>query len=196
MKFMTLLLAFALNTSVFAEVKSYKVDEAHTNIGFSIKHLVVTNVRGTFDKFEGTIEMDPAKLDTLKVNATAMAESINTKNQKRDDHLRSADFFDVAKFSKMTLVSKKMEKVSGKKGKMVADLTIRDVTKPVTFNVEFGGTATDPWGNKKAAFTASAEINREDFGLKWNKALETGGVVVGTKVKIELEVEADEVVKK
>ncbi len=196
MKYMTLVFALILTTSAFAEVKKYKVDDTHTNVGFTIKHLVVTNVRGKFDKFEGAIELDPSNLATLKVNATVMATSINTNTKKRDDHLRSPDFFDVAKFPKLTFVSKKIENVSGNKAKMVADLTIKNVTKPVTFDVEYAGAAKDPWGNSKAAFSASAEIERGDFGLTWNKPLETGGLLVGTKVKIELDVEADEVVKK
>ncbi len=168
---------------------TYQLDPAHTQIHFTIPHLMVFKVRGNFNDFTGTVEADPAAQTLSGAQATIQMTSIDTRNQKRDDHLRSPDFFEVAKYPEMTFASKS---VSGNSNDItvVGDLTIKGITKEVTLKGAFLGAATDPWGNQRAGFEATGQINRKDFGLTWNKALETGGVVVGEDVEIGLEVEA------
>lgn len=167
---------------------TWTVDSSHSHVGFSARHLMVAKVRGSFTDFTGTITVgdDPLK---SKVEATVEAKSINTGDETRDAHLRNEDFFDVDNHKQWTFVSTGIKPV-GDNYVLQADLTIKGVTKPIDFALEFDGVANDPWGNTKAGFTAEAEINRKDFGLEWNVALEAGGVVVGEKVKITLEIEA------
>ncbi|HNJ97348.1 MAG TPA: YceI family protein [Ilumatobacteraceae bacterium] len=167
---------------------TWTVDPSHSNITFVARHLVVAKVRGRFTDFAGTITVADDPLQT-KLEATVQATSVNTEDEGRDGHLRSADFFDVENHPTWTLVSTGIEG-AGSEYVLHTNLTIKGVTKPVDFALEFEGVATDPWGNTKAGFTAEAEINRKDWGLEWNVALETGGVLVGEKVKIVLEVEA------
>lgn len=175
-----------------AYATTYDIDPAHTNIEFSIKHLVITKVKGKFDKFNGKIEFEPGKLDTLKVTAAAETSSINTNTKKRDEHLRSSEFFDAKKFPTLTLVSKGVRDVNGNSAKLDTEMTIHGVTKPVTLDLEYAGAVTDPWGNKVVSFSAKGKIERKDFGLTWNKALESGGFLVGEDVELALEVEAQE----
>lgn len=175
-----------------APAATYNVDPAHSSIEFVIRHLVVTKVKGKFDKFEGKIDFEPGKLDTFKVTATAETASINTGVKKRDDHLRSPDFFDAAKNKTITLVSKGVRDVSGNSAKLDTEIAIHGVTKPVTLDLEYAGAATDPWGNKVVSFSAKGRIDRKEFGLTWNKALESGGVLVGEDVELAFEVEAQE----
>ena len=167
---------------------TWTVDASHSNVGFTARHLMVAKVRGKFTDFTGTIEVaaDPLK-STL--NATVEAKSIDTGDDGRDAHLRSGDFFDVDNHKQWTLVSTGIAAV-GSDYVLHTNLTIKGVTKPIDFVLEFEGVVQDPWGNTKAGFTAEAEINRKEFGLEWNVALEAGGVVVGEKVKIVLEIEA------
>lgn len=174
--------------SLFAQ--AYTVDVAHTNVGFAIKHLMISTVRGNFTGFEGEFTLDPKTGVPSKLSGTVEIATINTANQKRDDHLRSPDFFDAAKHPKMTFVM-----TGFKNGKAIGDLTIKGVKKQVALDYEFGGTTVDPWGNAKAGFILSGEINRADYGITWNKALETGGVVVGDTVKLLIEVEGNGVKK-
>ncbi len=168
----------------------WNLDAAHSGINFSIRHLVVAKVRGRFATFSGTLELDPQDLTRSRVEATIEAASIDTGVQQRDDHLRSADFFDAATYPELRFRSKQIEKVSSDRYRVTGDLTIRDVTREVALDVEYGGQAKDPWGNERVAFTAKTAIDRKDFGLSWNQALETGGVLVGERVDIELEVQA------
>lgn len=169
------------------EPGSYTVDKAHSKVGFEVEHMMISSVEGHFNDFEGTIEIaEPFNKST--VTAEAKIDSVDTANADRDKHLKSPDFFDEAKHPKMTLVTKKIEG-SPDSFRLVADLTIKGVTKQVTFNGKFKGAVTDPWGNRKAGFQATAEINRKDFGLNWSKMTEKLPVV-GDKVKIELRVEA------
>ncbi len=168
---------------------TYQLDPAHTQIHFTIPHLMVFKVRGNFNDFSGAIEADATKNSLNSAKATVQIASIDTRNQKRDDHLRSADFFEADKYPEMTFVSKTVSG-SGSDIQVVGDLTIKGITKEVTLNGAFLGAAIDPWGNQRAGFEATGKINRKDFGLTWNKALETGGVVVGEEVEIGLEVEA------
>ena len=169
---------------------TWTVDAGHSTIGFVVRHLVVAKVRGQFNDFAGTLTIAEDRLQST-VEATVQATSIDTRDEGRDGHLRGADFFDVENHPTWTLVSTGLDrKGSDSEYVLHTDLTIKGVTKPVDFQLEFEGVATDPWGNTKAGFTAEAEINRKDWGLEWNVALEAGGVLVGEKVKIVLEIEA------
>jgi polyisoprenoid-binding protein YceI len=159
------------------------IDPAHTEVGFVARHLMVTKVRGQFKDVEGTVTVADEPSDST-ANVTVKLASVQTGSADRDAHLRSADFFDVENNPEMTFVS------TGFTGDtLTGDLTIKGVTKPVTFDVDFNGVATDPWGNTKAGFEASAEINRKDWGLEWNVALEGGGVLVSEKIKIHIDVQ-------
>lgn len=169
----------------------WKIDGAHTNLGFTVKHMMVSRVRGSFTDVEGTIEGDPVNLADSKVHFKVNMESINTNNEDRDNHLRSADFFEVEKYPTMDFVSTKITETSEDEFDLTGDLTIKGITKEVTFKVEFEGKAVDPWGQDVAGFTAEGSINRKEFGLTWNQALETGGFVVGDKIKITIELEAN-----
>jgi polyisoprenoid-binding protein YceI len=167
----------------------YTLDMSHSGVGFSIKHLMVSNVKGKFKVYDGNFSYDEKAKKLTKLEGTVDVASIDTEIQKRDDHLRSADFFDAAKFPKMSLVMTKF--IPGKKPKVEAKLTIKDVTKVVLFDADIGGAAVDPWGTKKAGFSLTGVINRKDFGLTWNKSLETGGFVVGEEVKISIDLEGN-----
>lgn len=164
---------------------TWTVDPTHTTIGFVARHMMLSKVRGTFSEFTADVNVaaDPLA-SSLRVEVT-MA-SIDTGNEDRDNHLRTNDFFDIATFPTMTLVSTGFDK-SGDDFVMHADLTIRGVTKSVDFELEFTGVGQDPWGNTRAGFGATTTINRKDFGIEWNAALETGGVLVGDKIQIEID---------
>ena len=186
----SLVLATAFALSGSAHASTWVLDADHTTVGFAVKHMMVTEQKGAFDTFTGTIELDDKDLTKSTVNVTIEPASINTKNKKRDDHLRSPEFFDAAKFPKMTFASTKVEKAKDGSFLVTGNLTIRDVTKPVTLTVApLSDEFKDPWGGSHRGTTATATINREDFGLTWNKTLEKGGIVVGKDVKIELQVE-------
>ena len=168
---------------------SWQLDYTHSHIQFSVRHMMISKVKGEFEKFEGTVNFDEANPTNTTVNVTVDLNSINTREEKRDGHLRSADFFDVENYPSMTFVSKRVEKTGENSGKLIGDLTLRGITKEVTLNVEYAGQAKSPWGTTSAGFTASGKINRKEFGLSWNAALETGGVLVGEDVEISIEVE-------
>ena len=167
---------------------TWTVDAGHSTVGFVVRHLVVAKVRGQFTDFAGTITVGANPLES-KVEASVAAASIDTRDEGRDGHLRSSDFFDAEHFPQWTLVSTGID-AKGSTYVLHSDLTIKGVTKAVDFALEFDGVAVDPWNNTKAGFTAEAEISRKDFGLEWNVALEAGGFVVGDTVKITLEIEA------
>ncbi|MFZ5477465.1 MAG: YceI family protein [Myxococcota bacterium] len=177
--------------TALASAATYEIDPGHTYAGFSIEHMMVTDVHGAFTDVAGTILFDPAKVSETKADVTIQATSIDTRLQKRDDHLRSPDFFDVAKFPAMTFRSKAVRNPAKGAFQLVGDLTIHGVTKEVVLDVK-GPTPEykDPWGNTKIGFSATTKINRKDFGLTWNKALEQGGLLVGEEVAITIEVEA------
>jgi polyisoprenoid-binding protein YceI len=162
---------------------TWTVDASHSELGFVARHLMVTKVRGQFKEFEGTVKVGDSLTDS-QVSAVAQLASVDTGSADRDAHLKSADFFDVENNPTMSFTSTEVTADSLK-----GDLTIKGVTKPVVFDLEFGGIATDPWGNQKAGFEASAEINRKDWGLEWNVALEGGGVLVSEKIKINLDIQ-------
>ncbi|RXJ86151.1 YceI family protein [Arcobacter sp. CECT 8985] len=163
---------------------TYNVDASHSNVGFKVKHLMISNVTGKFDKFSGSFEYDE-KTKTLKsLTGNVDVASINTENKKRDGHLKSKDFFDAANFPKLTFKLKKVED-----DKAYGVLTMKGVSKDVVFDFENNGTVKDPWGNQRVGLELSGKINRKDFGLNWNKALEAGGVMVGENVKLNIELE-------
>ena len=168
---------------------TWKLDPSHTLVEFSAKHLMITTVKGRITDVEGTIVMDEKNPRNSSVEATLKAVSIDTRTEQRDQHLRSADFLNAELFPEIKFRSTKIE---GDKDsfKLTGDLTIRDVTRPITLDIRFEGQQTDPWGGERIGFSGSGKIDRRDFGLTWNQALETGGVVVGNDVKINLEVEA------
>ncbi|TQJ49440.1 YceI family protein [Phycicoccus sp. SLBN-51] len=162
---------------------TWTVDASHTEVGFTARHLMVTKVRGKFTDVEGTVTV-AEPFSASQVQASVKLASVDTGSADRDAHLKSADFFDVENNPEMTFVSTEVSEDSLK-----GDLTIKGVTRPVELDLEFGGVATDPWGNTKAGFEAETEINRKDWGLEWNVALEGGGVLVSEKIKIKLEVQ-------
>ncbi len=173
-----------------ARAEKWEIDVAHSSVGFSVRHMVVTKTHGKFNEFTGYIDFDGENVEKGSVEITAQIASIDTDNKKRDDHLRSPEFFDAEKFPTMTFKSKKVIKGSGSEFKLEGDLTIKDVTKEVTFDCEFNGVINDPMGNTRAGFSAVVKINRQDFNVKWSKSLDAGGLVVGDEVKINLEIEA------
>ncbi|MGG1679121.1 YceI family protein [Neobacillus sp. NRS-1170] len=166
------------------------LDAAHSSVDFSVRHMMIANVKGTFNSFNATIEADPTDLTTASIEFAIETASVDTRNQDRDGHLASADFFDAANHPNMTFKATSIEKTDDGEYNVTGDLTLRGVTKQETFAVSFEGTGKDPWGNEKAGFSATGSINRSDYGLVWNAALETGGVLVGDKVKINLQIQA------
>jgi polyisoprenoid-binding protein YceI len=168
---------------------TYDLDLSHSTVGFQVRHLMISKVRGHFGAFGGAFEVAERPEDS-SVEVTIESGSINTNDEQRDGHLRSPDFFDTEQYPALTFKSTGVEAIKGGDWKVTGDLTIRDITRSVVLDVEFEGAQTDPWGGTRLGFSASTEIDREDWGLSWNQALETGGVVVGKKIKIELGVEA------
>jgi len=169
-------------------VGSYNIDPSHSTVGFVARHLMITKVRGRFTSFSGSITIADDRLSS-SVNASVDLSSVSTGDEQRDGHLKSGDFFDVDKTPEMTFASTGI-KADGDDFKLAGDLTIRGVTKPVTFDIEFEGMQGDPWGGTRAGFTASADVNRKDWGLDFNIPLDGGGFVVGDKIKIELDIQA------
>jgi polyisoprenoid-binding protein YceI len=166
---------------------TWQLDPAHTNVEFSVKHLMLARVKGRFTGVAGTVMLAEPTASTVEV--VIDAASIDTREAKRDAHLRSADFFDVERFPAITFRSSDVRPAGAGDLRIVGDLTIRDVTREVTLEVTDEGRGTDPWGGERAGFSATAVIDRRDFGLTWNQALETGGVLVGNEIRISLEVE-------
>ncbi|MFM1847601.1 MAG: hypothetical protein RL417_1075 [Pseudomonadota bacterium] len=165
----------------------YSIDNDHSSVEFKIKHLAISNVNGAFGKFEGTISYDPKNIAAAKTVAKISVDSITTENAKRDDHLKSPDFFNIAKFPELSFVSKETTGTA-ESFKVLGDLTMHGVTKPVTLDVSYNGSAMDPHGNERVGFSATTKLNRKDFGLAWGKLTEAGAVIVGDEVKITLEI--------
>ncbi len=180
--------ALALFSST-CRAADYTIDADHSTVGFKVRHLAISSVAGSFGKFTGSFSYNPTDLSQSTVEASIDTKSINTSQQKRDDHLRGEDFLFTDKFSTISFKSKEIKDGTPESFKVVGDLTIRGVTKPVVLDVSLGGVAKDMYGNERAAFSAIAKINRKDFGLTWNKLLETGALVVGDEVQIALEIE-------
>jgi polyisoprenoid-binding protein YceI len=168
---------------------AYKVDPNHSEVSFQIRHLV-TQVRGKFDKFEGTIQLDPAKPETSSVVFKVEPSSIDTGVADRDKHLRSADFFDVDKFPEISFTSKSIKATGKDQYNVTGTFTMHGVTKEITLPVTFGGTAKDPGGNQRAGFSTETTLNRKDYGIVWNRALDNGGALLGDDVKIAVNLEA------
>jgi polyisoprenoid-binding protein YceI len=168
----------------------WNIDPVHSGINFSVRHMVVSKVRGRFTKYSGSLAIDDADLTRSTVAATIDAASIDTGTAQRDTHLRSPDFLDVERFPEIRFRSTRIHKLADDRYEVTGDLTIRDVTREVSLDVEYGGQAKDPWGNARIGFIAKATLDRKDFGLHWNQVLEAGGVLVGDRVDIELEVQA------
>jgi polyisoprenoid-binding protein YceI len=168
---------------------AWKIDAAHSSIEFSVKHMMITTVRGRFGEFDGNLSVDGSNLLNSTVEGYIQTASVDTRDANRDGHLRSADFFDAERFPRMTFRSTKLEKAGDGQYKLTGDLTIKDVTRSITFDVSDDGRGKDPWGNQRWGVSATAAISRKDFGLNWNVALETGGWLVGDQVKISAEVE-------
>jgi len=168
----------------------WNFDQAHTAAGFSARHMMVTTVRGQFQKITGSLDFDPANPAAAQVEATLDVASLTSGVTDRDNHLRSADFLDATQYPTITFKSTKVELDDDSSGKITGDLTIRNVTRPVVLKAEYLGTNKNPWGKQVAGFSGKTKINREDWGLTWNVALETGGVLVGKDITIEIDVEA------
>jgi polyisoprenoid-binding protein YceI len=168
---------------------SWKIDPAHSQIQFSIRHMMISNVRGRFENFTGVVEFDEQDPNRSSVDIQIGAASINTREAQRDGHLKSPDFLNADKYPYLTFKSKRIEKTDATHGRVVGDLTIRDVTKPVVLDVEYSGQAKSPWGKTSAGFSATTKINRKDWDLTWNQTLETGGVLVGDEISVSIELE-------
>ena len=179
----------AVNGLTLPSTGTFVLDKSHTQVGFVARHLMVSKVRGRFTDYEGTIVVadDPA---ASSVEVIIQAASINTNDEGRDNHVRTNDFLSVDEFPALTFRSTKVELSSGGDWKVNGDLTVRGVTRPIVLDVQFEGVIQDPWGNQRLGFTASGEIDRNDFGVSFNAALETGGFVVSPKIKLEIEAEA------
>lgn len=168
---------------------SWKIDSAHSHIQFSVRHMMISKVRGEFDEFSGTINFDEDSPEASTVHVEVDAASIDTGVEDRDNHLRSEDFLYVEEYPTITFDSKRVEITGDRTARLIGDLTIRGRSREVALDVELQGIAKSPWGNYSAGFSASGSFNRKDWGLEWNQALETGGVLVGDKVNVDVEVE-------
>ena len=169
---------------------TYEIDPAHSRIGFVARHAMVTKVRGSFDDFSGSGHFDAQDPGRSWLEVTVSAASVDTRNPDRDAHLRGPDFFDVERYPAITFRSTAVEQVDATRFRVTGDLTIKGVTRPVTIDLEYTGAAVDPFGNQRIGFEGGATVNRKDWGLTWNLALEAGGVLVGEKVQLEFEVSA------
>lgn len=186
------LIRVALATSILsysAFAADFTLDNTHSSVGFNVKHLMISNVKGKFNTFDGGFSTNDKTNAITKLEGVVDTASVDTDVQKRDDHLRSADFFDVAKYPKMTFVMTKYTMLKGGKAKIAGNLTIKNTTKPVVFDAEVSKAVQDPWGGTRMGIEMNGKINRKDFGLNWNKALEAGGFVVGDEIKITVELE-------
>lgn len=186
---LTIVLLTAISAVSWSQTK-WKLDASHSNVNFTVMHLMISEVQGSFKVFDGSVEHSKDDFSDAKIAFTVDVNSINTENQKRDEHLKGDDFFNSEKFPKMSFVSTSMKKTGDKKYDLSGKLTIRDITKDVVFQVNYLGQAT-VWGTTKAGFTAKSKINRFDYNLKWNSMTEAGGAIVGPEVNIELKLEFD-----
>jgi polyisoprenoid-binding protein YceI len=183
------LFAALLTVAAVSAQSTWKSDNVHSNVKFTVTHMVISEVDGAFKVYDGTIVSKNADFSDASIEFSVDINSINTDNEMRDNHLKGDDFFSAAKFPKAVFKSTSFKKVSGNKYALEGNLTIKDVTKKIKFDVVFGGTIKDPWGNNKAGFKATGSINRFDYGLKWNNLTEAGGAVVGNEVGLTLKLE-------
>ncbi|MGE5680552.1 MAG: YceI family protein [Bacillota bacterium] len=178
-----------LASSLFAQPDSWRLDQAHSKVQFTVSHMVISEVTGHFKNFDANVTGNKDDLSDANINFTIDVNSIDTDNQKRDEHLKSDDFFNAAKYPQIKFKGKSLKKISGNKYKLSGDFTIRDITKPLELDVIYGGTVKDMSGNQRSGFKVSGTINRFDYNLKWNKLLETGSAVVGKDVNLLCNVE-------
>jgi polyisoprenoid-binding protein YceI len=179
-----------MTTAQQAGVSTWALDKTHSNVDFQVKHLMISNVRGSFREFDATLHIDEAQPENSRVTASIAVASLDTNVPDRDAHLRSDDFFNAEKYPNITFESTRVDVLDGHDFRLTGDLTIRDVTRRVVLDGQYEGRIQDPWGNERIAFSAATEISREEFDVRWNAGLETGGVVVSDRVKIKLYVEA------
>lgn len=189
LKRLLITIAAVVMTISAIDAAEWKIDATHSTIGFEVKHLVISRIRGQFQEFDCNLNFDNSAIEAGNVEFTVQTASIDTDNEDRDKHLRTGEFFDTESHPTMTFKSSKVVKGDDNKFKLVGVLTIRGVTKEVTFDCEFYGVVKDPWGNTKSGFSAHAEINRQDFKVSWSKSLDSGGLVVGDMVNITVDVE-------
>jgi len=182
------LLVMAMLAAIPATAATYDIDTAHSAVTFKIKHLAISNVKGSFNDFEGSFDYVSGQPEKWQVNATIDVSSVDTGNQDRDDHLRNEDFFHVAEYPDMIFKSTGV-KMDGDEGKLMGELTMHGKTLPVTLDLELNGEVTDPWGNERVGFSATGEIDRRDWDLSYGKVLEGGGLLIGNDVKLTIEVE-------
>src|SRR4051794_31926980 len=168
---------------------TYKIDVDHSDIMFKVKHLMISTASGIFKKFDATLEIDENDLTKATVTFEADVDSVDTKNEQRDAHLKSDDFFNAEQFPKLTFKSTSIQKTGDDEYNLTGDLTIRDITKPVELKVEYNGSTKDPWGQERMGFEVSGKINRKEYGLKWSAVTEAGGLVVSDDVRLALNVE-------
>ena len=188
---LALLGALSMSRPAVAETAEWALDSTHSHIGFSVSHMVVSSVGGRFKQFSGKVELDDANLTKSQVDISIKADSLDTDDAKRDEHLRSPDFFDAKKFPTLSFKLTKIVKAGGKKYKLSGDLTIHGVTKSVTLDAELSDAIKNPWGKMVRSVKLTGKIKRADFGLKWNKTLDAGGVLVGDDVTLDVQVEID-----
>ncbi|MFE7858935.1 YceI family protein [Streptomyces sp. NPDC101209] len=179
-----------MSTDLTTLTGDYTIDAAHSTIGFTVRHAMVTNVKGKFNDFSGSLHLDGANPSASTASIDVKMESIDTGSADRDGHLRSADFFKIEEFPTMTFRSTKAESLGGDDYRITGDLEILGTTRPVTIDLEFNGAAKDPFGNERVGFEGKAEIKRSEWGLTWNAALETGGVLVSDKIKLNFDISA------
>ncbi|MEM0155871.1 MAG: YceI family protein [Thermoplasmataceae archaeon] len=172
--------------------RTWTIDQAHTSVEFSVRHMMITSVKGVFEKVEGNVTGNPENLENAKARVSIQTGSVSTREDQRDGHLKSQDFFYSEKYPTMDFVTTRIKRKSGNEYTVTGNLTIRDVTKEMTLNGEMEGTIKDPYGNNRFGFSADGELNRDDFGLRWNTPLDNGGVMVGSKVKISIHLEVVE----
>ncbi|WP_420631267.1 YceI family protein [Candidatus Leptofilum sp.] len=168
---------------------SWQIDFSHSHIYFTVRHMMISKVRGGFEKFGGSVNFDEENPANTTINVEVDLSSINTREEQRDGHLKSPDFFDVANYPTMKFIGTRVEQIDDNNGRLYGQLTIKDITKEIVLDVDYAGIAKSPWGTESAGFSASGSLNRKDWGLTWNQTLETGGVLVGDKINIEIELE-------
>jgi len=189
-------LAVLFAVPIYASTSSWQIDSQHTAAQFSVRHLAISTVRGQFSSVKGTVQIDDTDVSKSTVDVSIDVNSVDTREPKRDAHLKSADFFDAAKYPEMVFKSKKVERAPGGRLKVTGDLTIRGITKEVILDVDGPtGAVKDPWGMQRAGLTATTKINRQDFGVKWNAPMDNGGVVVGDEISIVIDLEMTKQVK-
>ena len=168
---------------------AWQIDSSHSHINFTVRHMMISKVRGSFENFSGVVNFDEQNPGNTTVNVKVDLSSTNTRDEQRDGHLKSPDFFDVENYPTMTFVSTQVEQIDENNGRLYGQLTIKGISKEVVLDVEYAGLAKSPWGSESTGFSATGSLNRKDWGLNWNQALETGGVLVGDKINIEIELE-------